>query len=101
MKVHMKVPTRKRVLTFECDHCDKVYYTKYSLNYHQKRFDFECEICQEKFVLESLKKIHIKDVHEERQIIHKKVKNFKCGYCKSSFSTNSNMAHHLLTKHKG
>lgn len=68
--------------TYNCDQCDKSFFSISELRLHQKRHsskkDFECSECKKAFSVKGNLTIHMRT--------HAKEKLYKCDICESSFS---------------
>lgn len=80
-----------RVKQFECDKCEKKFYTNNLLRRHQTSHQearpFSCEECQKGFRTSSELTIH--------KAIHVEVKQYKCEFCGKEFRTKGCIKSHI------
>ena len=62
------------------------------LRIHNDERNFECTVCQQKFISSSNLKVHTRSVHT-------KEKMFYCDYCEKGFATKWQMKSHVKTNH--
>lgn len=104
---------------FECNVCNKLFYSRYTLKYHTLQLHtnetkYECKICgrrmAKKFMLVQHMLVHSNDKmpceHCGRQFIrkfeleahvkavHMKLKPFECQYCSECFASRKTLRHH-------
>ncbi|XP_055598427.1 zinc finger protein 561-like [Uranotaenia lowii] len=89
LKVHMLVHTKIRA--FQCELCDKNYYTNNKLQTHikvthNKIRDFQCEICSKTFAMKKTLNAHLQSHVQDRSHV--------CSVCKKGF-----LFKWALTKH--
>ena len=96
LKRHRKELHRVR-LTYQCDHCDKIFTQKFTLNRHMQSVEGiskkkQCPECNNfySFLPQHIKRFHrgIKMYYKYNQI-KAKTEDFKCGFCDSIFRRNA------------
>ena len=95
--VHYKYLTKKfkykhekNSLAHQCDLCEKSFPNKADFNshtqvHHKGKNSFN--VCSKIFASRKHVKVHIKEVHEERQ-------TFQCDYCQKQFASECNLSVH-------
>ena len=89
---------KRRKVVLSCDHCNKTFSSKQTLDNHLKLhkddrpFSCEFESCSKKFVCESHLKNHIK--------IHKNESNpTQCPHCDKTMTSSGNLQRHIRNRH--
>ena len=88
--------SQQSVVTFVCSKCGKEFSRKYNRNRHEKthdKDDLHCGQCS--YIAKSSQ-----DLNTHKSLKHVKKKNFKCGYCDSTFATMLKLQQHTHTEHE-
>ena len=88
--------SQQSIVTFVCSKCGKEFSRKYNRNRHEKthdKDDLHCGQCN--YIAKS-----IQDLNTHKSLKHVKKKNFKCGYCDSTFATMLKLQQHTHTEHE-
>ena len=86
--------SQQSLVTFVCSKCGKEFSRKYNRNRHEKthdKDDLHCGQC--KYIAKSSQ-----DLNTHKSLKHVKKKNFKCGYCDSTFATMLKLQQHTHTE---
>ena len=96
LKSHIDI-IHKKIVSFECEVCNKNYPRRSSLNRHMRlhtgNYPFMCDVCGKGFNSGSRFKTHM--------LKHKGLKSFKCEYCNKGFYSNCNLNQHLVVHETG
>ena len=88
--------SQQSLVTFVCSKCGKEFSRKYNRNRHEKthdKDDLHCGQCN--YIAKSSQ-----DLNTHNSLKHVKKKNFKCGYCDSTFATMLKLQQHTHTEHE-
>ncbi|GBP42726.1 Zinc finger protein 26 [Eumeta japonica] len=94
--LHMNSAHGVKFPEHKCNHCDRIFKTKFFLNTHVRRQHLEeknhvCDKCSMRFYTTADLKRHFK-CHDSR-------KNFSCSYCDTMFKTKDSWRRHLKRTH--
>lgn len=96
LKSHIPAELQER---FVCDICNVGYARKdniinhMQINHMKHKAKLVCSYCGKVFVHRRHLSLHV-------NLVHKKIKNYKCKFCKTNFEALSKLKDHLLTNHK-
>uniref|UniRef100_A0A1B0DQD5 Uncharacterized protein n=1 Tax=Phlebotomus papatasi TaxID=29031 RepID=A0A1B0DQD5_PHLPP len=91
LKYHLMLHSGEK--PYACSQCPKRFITKDQLRTHKKVHSgeyFVCEFCPFKTIYRAQLTRHVK-------VVHQKVKDFHCPYCKRSFGNSRTLKNHVLT----
>jgi KRAB domain-containing zinc finger protein len=113
---------------FSCDHCDKTFPSTYHLSRHETVHTnlraFKCTLCRKTFAHKVHLNRHVRIIHEKRtpfnslkcdhcdklfesntelsrhQLVHNKLRDFKCTLCSKTFAHKFNLHTHVRSVHE-
>lgn len=96
-KANRTTQKREHIKPFQCDKCDEAYVLEVQLLRHMKKHDehrpHKCKLCNKTFKRDAHLKIHESNIH-----FHKKP--FKCTMCDAAFIQRSTLADHIAINHE-